>query len=252
MPIHDWTRVSSGTFHNFHHRWTAALCDALNSGGLPNGYFAMAEQRAGGPIPDVLTLHLPPPPGPQPARDGGLAVATAPPKTRFVVRSEAADYARRAQRVTVRDDLGEVVSVIEIVSPGNKESRHAIRSFATKVGELLEHRINLVVVDVFPPTPRDPQGVHKVIWDEVGREEPFELPREKPLTAAGYCADPALTGYVEPFAVGDGIPDVPLFLRGERYVPCPLDASYQTTWGVMPTPIRQLFDRPAPAPGVPG
>jgi hypothetical protein len=250
MPTHDWTRVSSGTFHNFHYRWLAALCDVLNGGALPAGYFAMAEQRVGGPIPDVLTLHLPPPPGPPPTRNGGTAVDTVPPKTRFVTRTEAAAYARRAHRVTVRDELGEVVAVIEVVSPGNKESRHAIHSFVTKMGELIDHHINVVVVDVFPPTPRDPQGIHKVIWDEVGREEPFELPPDKPLTAAAYCAAPDLTGYVEPFAVGDPLPGVPLFLRGEQWVPCPLEASYQTAWEVMPQPIRLLFDTPT-APGTP-
>src|ERR1700760_2320316 len=104
MPIHDWTLVSPGTFHNFHYQWLAALCDALNSGGLPDGYFAMVEQRAGGPVPDVLAIQLPPP-APNSSEPGGLALATAPPKARFVVRTEPAIYARRARRITVRDEL---------------------------------------------------------------------------------------------------------------------------------------------------
>jgi hypothetical protein len=247
MPIHDWSRVSPGTFHNFHHRWLAALCDALNGGGLPEGYFAMAEQRAGGPIPDVLTLQLPAPPDPTSPPAGGFAVAAAPPKARIVVRSDAAEYARRARRITVRDDLGEVVAVIEIVSPGNKDTRHAIRSFCEKMAELLSYGIHLVVVDLFPPTPRDPQGIHKAIWDEVS-EQPFELPPDKQLTAAAYSAGPPVTAYVDPIAVGDTLPDVPLFLRDDRYVPCPLERSYQNTWDVMPAPIRRLFDPSAGSP----
>jgi hypothetical protein len=35
MPIHDWTRVDAGLFHDFHQSWTVALCNALNSGVLP-------------------------------------------------------------------------------------------------------------------------------------------------------------------------------------------------------------------------
>ena len=35
MPIHDWTRVDAVPFHAFHHRWIDALCDALNTEGLP-------------------------------------------------------------------------------------------------------------------------------------------------------------------------------------------------------------------------
>jgi hypothetical protein len=244
MPIHDWSWVAPGTFHNFHYRWLAALCDVLNGGALPDGYFAMAEQRAGGPIPDVLTLQLPPSPVPaSPSPPGGFAVATAPPKARIIVRSDAAEYARRARRITVRDDLGEVVSVIEVVSPGNKDTRHAIRSFSEKMAELLSFGIHLVVVDLFPPTPRDPQGVHKAIWDEVS-EQPFELPLDKPLTVAAYSAGPPVTAYVDPVAVGDALPEVPLFLRDDRYVPCPLERSYQNTWDVMPAPIRRLFEAP--------
>ncbi|MBY0458234.1 MAG: DUF4058 family protein [Gemmataceae bacterium] len=246
MPMHDWTRVSSGTYHNFHVRWQAALCDALNAGGLPSGYFAMMEQRTEGQIPDVVAIELPPPAHPTVGLNGsgGLAVATAPPQTRFVVHTEADLYARRANRVTVRDDLGKVVTVIELVSPGNKDTVNALRAFTTKLAEFLYHGVNVVVIDPFPPSDRDPHGMHKAIWDHI-KEEPFDLPADKPLTAAGYSAE-TLTGYVEPFAVGDALPDVPLFLEGGRYVPCPFEASYQTTWGVMPPPIRRLLlDPPA-------
>ncbi len=57
MPIHDWTRVSFGTFHNFHQGWMIALRDALNAGRLPEGYFAMAEQVVGRPEADVVALE---------------------------------------------------------------------------------------------------------------------------------------------------------------------------------------------------
>jgi hypothetical protein len=58
MPIHDWTRVHAGLFHDFHRGWIVALRNALNPGGLPSDYFALAEQSIRGPIPDVLPLHL--------------------------------------------------------------------------------------------------------------------------------------------------------------------------------------------------
>ena len=45
MPIHDWTRVRSNRFHDFHQSWTVAICNALNAGRLPCGYFAMIEQK---------------------------------------------------------------------------------------------------------------------------------------------------------------------------------------------------------------
>ena len=57
MPIHDWSRVEPGIFHDFHQAWTVEIRNALNGGGLPAGYFALAEQVLGGPIPDVVTLQ---------------------------------------------------------------------------------------------------------------------------------------------------------------------------------------------------
>jgi hypothetical protein len=75
MPIHDWTRVRANRFHDFHQSWTIAIRNELNAGGLPPGYFAMVEQRAGGPEPDVVTLELTTRPEGSP---GGLTARIAP------------------------------------------------------------------------------------------------------------------------------------------------------------------------------
>ena len=57
MPVHAWTCVTAGTFHDFHNAWITELRNALNGGVLPAGYYALGEQRAGDVSPDVLTLH---------------------------------------------------------------------------------------------------------------------------------------------------------------------------------------------------
>ena len=54
--------------------------------------------------------------------------------------------------------------------------------------------------------------------------------RDKPLTLAAYSAGP-VKAYVEPVAVGDVMPDMPLFLDPDRHVPAPLEATYQATLG---------------------
>ncbi len=43
----------------------------------------------------------------------------------------------------------------------------------------------MLVIDLFPPSKRDPQGIHKLIWDEF-QEEDLELPADKRLTLAAY------------------------------------------------------------------
>jgi hypothetical protein len=62
-----------------------------------------------------------------------------------------------------------------IVSPGNKCGTHALQDFVNKSLAYLDQGIHLLVIDLFPPTSRDPQGIHKAIWQEV-TDEPFELP----------------------------------------------------------------------------
>jgi hypothetical protein len=57
MPVHDWTRLEPGDFHDFHQCWIVEIRNALNRGLLPQGYIAMAEQVTGRPIPDVVALH---------------------------------------------------------------------------------------------------------------------------------------------------------------------------------------------------
>jgi hypothetical protein len=37
MPVHDWTQVTAGTFHDFHKAWITELRNALNGGVLPGG-----------------------------------------------------------------------------------------------------------------------------------------------------------------------------------------------------------------------
>jgi hypothetical protein len=243
MPIHDWTRVDAGLFHDFHQSWTVTLRNALNAGVLPPDYFALVEQRIGGPIPDVLTLKLASGPESQSHEEGGLAVATAPPRARLIRRKEAGVYAAKANRITVRHRHGEVVAVIEIVSPGTKASRSEFRAFVEKSAEFVRRGVHLLVVDLFPPGPRDPQGIHKALWDEFEEEE-LELPPDKPLTVASYDAGPERVAYVEFIAVGDALPDMPIFLKPEIYVPAPLETTYQTTWNVFPPALKGLLEGP--------
>jgi len=241
MPIHDWAWIDSGIFHDFHQAWTIEISNALNAGGLPPEYFALAEQVVSGPIPDVITLQRQPMLADAPRASGGIAVADAPPQARFVASAELDFYVAKANRIVIRHRLGKVVAVIEIVSPGNKDSRHALRSFVEKAYELLRQEISLLVVDLLPPSRRDPQGIHKAIWDEL-REEPFELPPDKPLTVAAYSAAEPRTAYVEPVAVGDPLPGLPIFLDGATYVPAPLEATYQATWAKCPEVVRELVE----------
>ena len=102
MPIHDWTRVNAGIFHDFHHDWITEIARSLNRGLLPADYYALPEQIAGDFGPDVLTLSRTPV-SPEPGGlDGGIALEIAPPKVHLRMRSEAGRYAAKAKAVVIR------------------------------------------------------------------------------------------------------------------------------------------------------
>jgi hypothetical protein len=242
MPIHDWTRALAGDFHHFHQCWIVEIGRALNGGLLPQGYMAMAEQVTGRPIPDVVTLYTDAPDD----EAGGVAVAQSPPSARLVAKLGSINYAKRADRIVIRHGRGRVIAIIEIVSPGNKDSRNAIRSFVEKAADIINQGVHLLVVDLLPPTPRDPLGIHKAIWDEFD-EEPFEVPPGKPLIAASYQAGDCPTAYVESLGIGDSLPALPIFLSQDRYVPAPLEQTYQEAWSAFPLFLKKIVEQSSTA-----
>ncbi len=252
MPVHDWTKVDAGIFHAFHLYWISAIGGALNTR-LPSSYYCLPEQVAGVGNPDVLTLQFTTPNNPlptangngthKPTASGGVAVATPPPKARFTARSEA--VARNPKSVVVRHVTGHrVVAIIEVVSPNNKSSEAAVKAMAEKAGNFLRAGVHLLFLDLFPPSARDPNGIHPLIWAQI-EDQPFTLPPDKPLTLAAYSAGLVVEAFIEPVAVGDVLPDMPLFLTPGAHVPVPLEASYAEAWAKIPSPWREVLELPA-------
>jgi hypothetical protein len=242
MPMHDWNLVDAGIFHAFHHRWISAISDALNAGLLPSDYYALPEQQAAGFDPDVLTLQG----RGDESIEAGKSVALLPrPSTRFTAESDAEFYRKKKSSVVVRHISGDrIVSMVEIVSPGNKSIRHGFRAFVDKACELLEARVHLLIVDPFPPGPRDPRGVHAAIWEEV-EDQTYQPPSDKPLTLVAYECGLTTRAYIESTAVGDVLPDMPLFLERDGYVSIPLDLTYRTAFNVQPLRWRKVLEPPS-------
>src|SRR5580692_6002572 len=113
-----------------------------------------------------------------------------------------------------------------------------------EAGDFHHFHHHLVVVDLFPPTPRDPQGIHKAIWDEFG-DEPFDFLPDKPMTVASYIGGDLPTAYVESVGVGDPLPSIPLFLTEYDHIPCPLEISYMQAWATFPAMLKELIESPA-------
>jgi hypothetical protein len=243
MPVHDWARVSDGTFHDFHYSWVLEIKRALKRGLLPPGYYVMAEQVSGDlGAPDVLTLQQA---STQPESEGllpGTATLTeSPPAVQVRTTIVRDPYTRLQRTVVVRHTSNDrIVAMIEVLSPGNKSSRHAIRSFLDKAVAALDAGVHLLLVDVHPPRPRDPNGIHGALLNEIGTEN-YVLSSERSLTAVAYTGGPRVDAFVDHFAVGEPIPDMPLFLTREHYVSVPLEASYMAAWEDVPAQYQETL-----------
>jgi hypothetical protein len=236
MPMHDWTRVEAGIYHDFHHEWISAIKKSLNKGLLNSGYYAMAEQHAAGFGPDVLTLQSVDPQSDE-LSAGGVATLTKPkPKSSFYAETPSQFYQRKKSSLVVRHISGDrIVAMIEIISPGNKGSQYAFQSLVDKASKLIRAQVHLLILDPFPPTVRDPNGIHAAIWATIDDSSTFEGSTEKPLTMVAYEADENGTcAYIEPIAVGDTLPEMPLFLEPRDYVMVPLEATYEAAWDTVP------------------
>ena len=245
MPVHDWTRVDAGIFYDFHTSWITHLKEALNDGLLPEQYYALAEQRSGQILPDVITLksaseetseNRSPP-------VGAVAIADAPPAVAVTMRPGTKEYVLKRRTLTIRHTSDDrIIALIEIVSKANKDRESTVRDFAGKVVSALSQRIHVLVVDVFPPGPQDPTGMHGAIWNEIDDGQSYEMPPEKTLTVASYFADSIPVAYVEPLAVGDQLPEMALFLDPDWYIKTPLEPAYQLAYRGVPGRWRQVIE----------
>ena len=232
--VDDWTRVDAGTFHAFHQAWVTYISEGLNDGGLPPGYYAHQERRFGSVTAaagegDLLALEMPPGEAWEPGNGGGSVLLEAAPKaaveTDLSDLTEEAYYADRANRLTLKREIDHrVVALIEICSPGNKDRRESVDRFTRKVVDAMEDGIHFVLIDLLPPGPFDPAGMHGAVLGRL--RVSYAAPEARPLCCAGYRAGVDWRAFAEPLAVGDPLPTVPLFLTPRHHVPLDLAPSY--------------------------
>jgi hypothetical protein len=242
MPMHDWSKVEPSKYHAMHYEWISQILKLLNSGLLPEEFYALPETRFGKREGDAVTLQIDEINeelwDQRVEKQQIQSAAILAPRTSTVSLKDHEHYGRKTNRIAIRNERERIVAVIELVSSGNKSSRAEIKKFITKAHKLLEKDIHLLVIDPFPPTKRDPDGLHPLIWEDC-TSEAFHLPLNKKLSAAAYDSE-EMTAYVEPFAVGDELPTMPLFLASPYYINLPLETAYMRSWNELPTALQKI------------
>jgi hypothetical protein len=239
MPAHDWTRVEAGIFHAFHSTWVAAIQAALNEGLLPVGYYALAEQHVVCSIMDILTPYATPTPPPA----GATAVGHEPPRVRRRQTIELRGQ-RYRHSLAIREVGGHrLVALVEILPPAVRHRAWPFTLIPTKAADALDSGVHLLLLDLFPPRTHDlhgMQGADLECPEEV--DEPYVVPVDEPLLLAAYAAGPAVEVFLNHVAFGADLPEMPLFLRPDRYVSVPLEPTYQTAYRGMPVFWRDVLE----------
>ena len=116
------------------------------------------------------------------------------------------------------------VALISAASPGDKTRAAAVGRFVGDAVRAMEDGVHLVLLDLLPPGPADPAGLHGAVLTRLGTH--YDPPPGEPLCAASDRCGPDRRAVVHTVAVGETLPTVPLFLTPRHHVPLPLIGGY--------------------------
>ena len=174
-----------------------------------------------------------------PLPQGAIGLADIPPQVSLrCMPSEANVYREKRRTIAIRQEpSSRIVAMIEIISPGNKDGSKAMIEFVSKSLEVMNAGIHLLIVDIFPTSPSNPEGIHALLWDD-----PFCLPSDRRLTLVSYRIDRMNEAFIEPTDVGQRMADMPIFLDPAWYVNVPLASTYESAWRGLPKPFQHVLE----------
>ena len=178
--------------------------------------------------------------GPVPGRDGGTngGVATAvwaPARPTLAVVTDFPAEAVYEVRVFDQKRGGQLVAVVEFVSPANKDRPEHRRAFVAKCAALLQEQVSVTIVDLV--TTRQ-FNLYRDLLELIGHTDPSLAP-EPPSVYAVACRgtrqDPSwlVETWFHPLVIGQPLPTLPLWLADDLAVPLELEASYEETCRIL-------------------
>ena len=99
-----------------------------------------------------------------------IAVAEHPPQVSLTEQAEEKLYARKRNWIAIRHRSGDqTVALIDVVSPGNKQSSQELNRFLEKIDAALEIGIHVLILDLHPAGRHDTRGIHAAFWEFASR-----------------------------------------------------------------------------------
>lgn len=241
MPLRDHFRSPLDDFHSWdglHGMWPATIVRHLMTH-LPEPYFAIPAVHLGSVVEvDVGTFRGT---GPQEDVDNGSGaegVSTrvyAPPKATRTVQPRLPAHDVYEVRIYDRRRSRQVLAVVEILSPSNKDRPENRLSFVAKAAELLRPGVCLTMVDIVSSS-------YFNLYAELMQfvECSDAALGEEPPALYAVTLRTKLAGrkrwmdcWYHPLELGQPLPTLPIWLKEEWAVPLELEASYEETCQVL-------------------
>jgi len=210
-------------WHSFHNAWATYIAADLNRS-LPEGYFAEPNVQFGIEI-DVAAFD-----------EGAQTVVPLSVNDRTAWRpappAQTVAFEPTAETVAISIFSNEsgptLAGAIELVSPANKDRPDHRQAFVAKCETYLRQGLGLVIVDVV--TGRR-ANLHNELLDHLAAAEARSSAE---LYATAYHVvergeQSSLDIWLEPLALGEPLPTLPLWLMGGLCLPVDLKATYERT-----------------------
>jgi hypothetical protein len=236
MPLRDHFRppVSNQvSWEEIHGMWPARIVLQLRTL-LPQGYVAGPKIHAGSQVEiDVAAFEQEEALRLQRSDQAGVAATAiwAPPVPTVAIETTIPDYDEYEVRIYDAERGRQLVAVIELVSPGNKDRAEKCNAFVGKCAALLQKGIAISIVDVV--TPRQ-FNLYAELLQFLGQSDPT-LGNPPPHLYAVSCRwrpqdkRMLLQTWSHTLTLGQPLPTLPLWLAEKLAVPLDLEQSYELT-----------------------
>ena len=216
-------------WRSFHAQWPAMTVQHLNSV-LPDGYRAhpsvtLGREGVGLSLEVDLGAFDQ---GGRPGADDAGAYAPGAPTREVALAEEDGPIADELEvRIISHHTGGDLVAVVEFVSPANKDRPGSRRAFVMKCMTLLRAGLSVTIVDIV--TTRKANLQRELIWDFGIDAGPAGEPAGLYAATSRFRAGSRLASWDYPLELGRPLATVPLWLDFDFAVPLDLEATYRDT-----------------------
>lgn len=246
MPLRDHFRSpldDQTSWEGFHGQWPAMIVLAL-SRRLPRRYVAAPHVHSGAQVeidvaaferetPEVQAFEA------GAGNGGGAATAVwAPSRPTLAVASEFPAADEYEVRVYDSKRGRRLVAAVEIVSPANKDRPEHRGAFVAKCAALLQQGVSVTILDLV--TTRN-FNLYGELLNLIGHSDPALATEPSPLYAVA-CRQIQrgnarfLETWLQPLALGQPLPTLPLWLADDLAIPLELEPTYEETCHILRIP----------------